>query len=162
MRPGVVRWIGLRPARRAPVLSVDAAAMDPATGLAGDHYAGRAIRTRQVTLIGTEDLAAIASFLGCVAVAPEVLRRNIVISGLNLHAVKGRRLRLGDAVLEATGLCHPCTRMEEALGPGGYSAVRGHGGITARVVRAGGVGLGDSVTVVGDPPYDDAFAARQR
>jgi len=52
---------------------------------------------------------------------------------------------LGSAVLVATGECHPCPRMEEILGPGRCDAVRGHGGITARIVRAGRVHLGDAV-----------------
>ena len=53
--------------------------------------------------------------------------------------------RIGTAVLRGTGPCAPCSRMEEALGPGGFNAVRGHGGITAEVVRPGRVALGDSV-----------------
>jgi MOSC domain-containing protein YiiM len=104
-----------------------------------------------VTLIQAEHLAAIAAYLGLEAVAPDLLRRNVVVAGLNLMALKGRRFALGEAVLETTGECHPCSRMEEAFGPGGYNAVRGHGGITARVVHGGEVRLGDPVARIDEP-----------
>lgn len=145
LRPGRIVWIGLRPARRAPMLSVETATLDASEGLIGDHYSSRTGGARHVTLIQAEHLAAIASHLGCEAVAPELLRRNIVVAGINLAALKGRRFRLGSAVLEATGECHPCSRMEETLDPGGYNAVRGHGGITARVLEAGTARNGDAL-----------------
>jgi MOSC domain-containing protein YiiM len=142
MRPGVVEWIGVRPGRREAMEVRDGAALDPEGGLAGDRYQGRG-RARQVTLIGAEDLAAIASFLGSATIAPELVRRNVVVRGINLLALKGRLVRLGTAVLEITGECHPCSRMEAALGPGGYNAMRGRGGVTAAVHAAGAVALGD-------------------
>lgn len=145
MRPGNVAWLGLRPARRAAMQIVETARLDPGEGLVGDRYAGRTGGARQVTLIAAEHLVAIAAYLGVETIAAEQLRRNIVVSGLNLLALKGRRFRLGEALLEATGECHPCSRMEEILGPGGYNAVRGHGAITARVIEGGVVGLGDQL-----------------
>jgi MOSC domain-containing protein YiiM len=147
VRPGRVAWIGLRPARRAAVLAVESASLDPEGGIVGDRYAGRS-GERHVTLIQLENLAAIAAHLGLDQVRPEQLRRNIVISGLNLQALKDRRFRLGEAVLETTGECHPCSRMEEIFGPGGYNAVRGHGGVTARVLEGGMVRIGDAIRPV--------------
>jgi MOSC domain-containing protein YiiM len=152
MRPGRVTWIGLRPARRQPLAAVSNADLDPEQGLVGDHYQSRTNCVRQVTVIQAEDIAAIATHLGLGSVNPDLLRRNVVVSGINLHAVKGRRFHLGSALLLATGECHPCSRMEELLGPGGYNAVRGRGGITARVIQAGQVRLGDTVTRADDPP----------
>jgi len=99
-----------------------------------------------VTLVAAEHLAAIAAFLGRDGVPPELIRRNLVVRGINLLALKGRRFRIGAALLDCSGECQPCSRMEEALGPGGYNAVRGHGGITARVIEGGAVGLGDAVS----------------
>ena len=144
VRPGAVSWIGLRTRRRGPILAVEQAELTPESGLVGDRYDGKR-GTRQVTLIAAEHLRDIGAYLGCDPATPEALRRNLVTTGLNLLALKERRFRLGSAVLEHTGECHPCSRMEETLGPGGYNAVRGHGGITARVLEAGAVRIGDTV-----------------
>ena len=159
MRAGMLIWIGIRPARRQPLVAVSAATLLMGNGLAGDHYRGRPQGGRQVTLIGTEDLAAIASFLGRTYVKPEELRRNLLVSGINLGALKNRRFRVGTALLEYSGECHPCSRMEEILGVGGYNAVRGHGGITARVLADGDITSGDPVAVDQSPPSCSGAAA---
>jgi MOSC domain-containing protein YiiM len=145
MRPGRLTWIGLRPARRMPMLTPEQALLVAGQGIEGDRYRSSHDGPRQVTLIAAEDLAAIAAFLGIEALAPEPLRRNLVTAGINLAALKGQRLRIGATLLEPSGDCAPCSRMEEVLGPGGYNAVRGHGGITARVIEGGEVRIGDVV-----------------
>jgi len=143
-QPGRLEWIGLRPGRRTGMEVVETV-MIAADGLDGDRSrAGK----RAVTLIQQEHLAAIGSYLGQGPVAPEILRRNLVVSGINLAALKGREVQVGDAILRFTVICAPCSRMEEALGKGGYSAVRGHGGWCAEVVRPGMVRLGDAVRPV--------------
>ena len=143
--PGRVMWIGLRPERRAAVEAV-ATAEIAAGGLAGDHRARPG--KRAVTLIQWEHLAVIAALAHRDAADPALLRRNIAVAGINLLGLRGRRFRVGGAVLMGSGLCAPCSRMEEALGPGGYAAVRGHGGITAEVVEPGPIALGDPVEPV--------------
>ncbi len=143
-QPGRVDWIGMRPSRRDVMETVNVAGIS-ADGLDGDRSrAGR----RAVSLIQHEHLAAIGSYLGQGPVSPEILRRNLVVSGINLAALKGREVQVGEAILRFTLICAPCSRMEEALGKGGYSAVRGHGGWCAEVVRPGRVALGDLVQPV--------------
>lgn len=149
MRPGCVNWLGLRPARHALMVTPPALRLTPEDGAVGDHYSSRTGAARGVTLIEQECLAAIFSYLGAGPPDPLLLRRNIVTSGINLDALRERRFQVGGAVLEHTGACHPCSRMEALLGPGGYNAVRGRGGITARVLSAGEVSVGDAVVRLG-------------
>ena len=148
---GQVKWIGLRTQRRAPMTLVESVRADTTKGLLGDRYAGSSGK-RQVTLVQYEHLAVIASLLSNEKLNkdgmldPAKLKRNIVVSSLNLLALKGKQFVIGGAVLEYTGLCHPCSFMEQTLGTGGYNAVRGHGGITARVIVSGQISLNDQVT----------------
>lgn len=151
MKPGRLVWIGLRPAHRQPLEAVAAAEVLLASGLAGDHYPGKGDGKRAVTLIQAEHLDAVAAMLSLPAITPLQTRRNLVVAGLNLLALKGRRFQIGDAQFEMTGDCAPCARMNENLGPGGFQAMRGHGGITARVLRAGRIAVGDAVQVLDDP-----------
>jgi MOSC domain-containing protein YiiM len=150
-RAGRVEWIGLRPAHRAPVRSVPHARAIEDRGLEGDRRLARPGAPggkRQVTLIQHEHLFAVAGMLGLTEADPALLRRNVVVSGLNLLALKGCDFRIGQALLRFTGPCHPCSRMEEVLGPGGYNAMRGHGGITAAVIESGWFAVGDAAIVV--------------
>lgn len=143
-QPGRVEWIGLRTDRREPMQIVETVEVSE-DGLIGDH--GRPGK-RAVTLIQHEHLAVIGAFLGEGPADPALLRRNIVVSGINLLALKGRTITIGTTTLEITGPCAPCSRMEEAFGGGGYSAVRGHGGVTAKVLVPGTLALGDRVEPV--------------
>lgn len=144
---GEVMWIGLRPASRKPIKETSEVNVIE-TGLEGDRATKNSpSNKRQVTLIQHEHLVAAASFLGKENIDPNLTRRNIVVKGINLNALKGRKFRIGTAVLEMTGFCYPCSRMEENLGVGGFNAMRGHGGITCRVVETGKIKIGDNLKV---------------
>jgi MOSC domain-containing protein YiiM len=142
---GRVEWIGVRPSRDEIMTVLEEVRVNRGTGLEGDRFSGRAESPRQVTLIQQEHLPVIAACLGREPIDPVLLRRNIVVSGINLLALKDKQFRIGDALLEFTGPCHPCSKMERLLGVGGYNAMRGHGGITARVLEEGLVRLADRV-----------------
>lgn len=143
-RAGRVDWIGLRPARDVPMQEVLEAEAMQGLGLADDRYASGSGK-RGVTLIQAEHLPVIAALAGHAELTPALLRRNLVVSGIPLIALKGRRFRIGSVLLEGTAPCDPCSRMEQALGPGGYNAMRGMGGLCARILEGGSLRVGDAV-----------------
>ena len=144
---GRLEWIGMAQERMAEVVSHESAHVQVGTGLEGEHHSRSGRGKRQVTMIQAEHLPVVAALLGRDAVGPEELRRNLVISGINLQALKKTRFTIGEVEFEGTGDCHPCSRMEHNLGDGGYAAMRGHGGITTKVLKPGTIHIGDEVRI---------------
>ena len=147
VQSGRLEWIGLRPARGLPMKQVMQANAIAGSGLEGDRTAGYSGSKRQVTLIQSEYLAVVQSFLPAVDVTPANLRRNLVISGINLNALVKQIIVVGGVQLEITGLCHPCKKLEERLGHGVFNALRGHGGLTARILSSGPIRVGDALEI---------------
>ncbi len=143
---GKVEWLSYRPGptSRGEILVVDEIEVSEKNGIVGDRYNGSS-KKRQITIIQAEHIEAVSKLLQKDSIEPALLRRNIVVSGLNLLALNNLEFMIGEAVLKMTGYCHPCSRMEQNLGTGGYNAMRGHGGITCMVIKDGKIKVGDSV-----------------
>ena len=144
---GNVVSIAVRPAKNMMPELKEKVFADKDGALSGDHFKGKLSKKRQVTLIQQEHLQAVAAILGMDSIDHRLTRRNIIVKGINLLALKGQKFQIGEAVFEGTGYCYPCSRMEENFGPGGYNAMRGHGGITATIVSSGKIEVGDKVSL---------------
>ena len=146
--PGKVEWIGVRLSRGSVIDEKPFIEATKGRGLVGDKAGERAGGKRQVTLIQAEYIDVIRSLLPSAEIDFAALRRNIAISGINLNALKDCTIRVGQARLEITGLCHPCGKLEEQLGEGVFNALRGHGGLTAKVTGGGLIQVGDELELI--------------
>jgi MOSC domain-containing protein YiiM len=150
--PGRVTWIGVRPDRGLPMRVLEEATLLTDRGIDGDRSSARSPGgKRQVSLIQAEHFPVIASFVGHDRISPALFRRNLVVQGINLIGLRASAFRIGEVLLRGNGFCEPCSKMEQALGTGGYNAMRGHGGILARIVRGGVIRLGDEVDFWREP-----------
>jgi MOSC domain-containing protein YiiM len=140
--PATVVAIHLSTKSRAPLLAVERVNAVLETGLEGDRHARHNSR-RQVLLVEQEVLDEFG-------LAPGTIREQVTVRGLDLEKlVFGARIRVGNALLEVAGPCHPCERMEE-LQPGLKQALVGRRGRFVRVVEAGSFAVGDTLRV--EPP----------
>jgi MOSC domain-containing protein YiiM len=126
----------------SPLEPVDAVEATPA-GLDGDRHAGRVDGRRQVLLVESGDL-------GDLGLRPGDLREQITVELPRLMALTaGTRLRVGEAVLEVTNPCEPCTHIGEHAGVDDPEAFRqrlvGRRGMLARVAEPGSIRVGDPV-----------------
>lgn len=147
--PGELTWIGVRPERRAKMQLLTETQAVEDLGLAGDHRMGKTPGSgRQVTIISEEFIQQISHYLGNKPISPDQLRRNLVVKNINLNALRYQHFQIGDAVFQAGALCHPCSRMEQALGTGAIAAMMGYGGLCCKIIKSGDIHVGDKVELV--------------
>jgi MOSC domain-containing protein YiiM len=121
-------------------------------GIEGDRYCeGNGFWTPygdvcEVTLISSEDLDRIESELG-IRVKSGEHRRNIVTRGIDLNDLRRKRFRIGDTVLEYDRPRPPCRHVQELTEPGMTRALKGRGGICAKVVEGGRIRAQDAIEV---------------
>jgi MOSC domain-containing protein YiiM len=140
------------------MIELDAVEARLEAGLTGDHARPGVRNARQVTLIQFEHLAVISALMGRPEDQPVCLKTcgAIWLSAVSICLASRAALRIGQAIFETTGWCQPCARLQNNLGPGTFQAVRGHGGITARVLQSGSFA---STTVSVEPVPDSGYAA---
>ena len=100
----------------------------------------------EVTLISSEDLDEIESEFG-IRVKNGEHRRNIITSGVRLEDLRGKRFRVGEAVLEYDRPRPPCRHVQDLTERGMTRALKRRGGICARVVEAGRIRAKDAIEV---------------
>ncbi len=150
MSPGRLIGIARKPRPRADAEAIDHAAVGIDTGIAGDFRGairpGRS-RRRQLTIMAAEDWAATLQALGA-PVAWQLRRVNLLSQGIVLPRERGARLRIGDVLIEITGECDPCRRMEAvAIGLEAALTPDWRGGRTATVIQGGAIAVGDQIQI---------------
>jgi MOSC domain-containing protein YiiM len=149
---GVVEEIYITPEGSAAMERVEEVRTIEGCGIQGDRYCeGTGFWTPygdvcEVTLIESEDLDYIQHELGISAKNGEH-RRNIVTSGLRLGDLRRKRFRIGEAVLEYDRPRPPCRHVQDLSEPGMTRALKGRGGICARVVQGGKIRAQDAIEV---------------
>jgi MOSC domain-containing protein YiiM len=153
---GTVLEIWLTASAAAPMQRVDAGRLVPGVGLDGDRYAlggGTWAQypdlEKQLTLIDSDDVAAVAAEVGG-DLSPGDTRRNLVTTGIDLPSLVGRWFAVGDALLFGMKRCPPCTHLERLTGLKLVKAMVHRGGINAAVFVGGSIGEGAQVRLVPD------------
>ena len=151
---GTVEGIYITPKEGAAMRKADRILAILGGGLQGDRYCkgtGHRSRFRQaceVTFIAAEDLEAIEREIG-VQINNGEHRRNVVTRGIDLRELRDQRFQVGDVLFQYYGPCPVCRYIECVTKPGMADALRGRGGICARVVDAGIFSTGDTITIAG-------------
>jgi len=139
---GEVERIWIKPARRAPMRSVERAELVEDQGIVGNaNQGGR----RQVTVLAREAWEAAQDELDA-RVDPASRRANFLVRGVELEESRGRVLRIGSCRFRVEGETRPCRLMDEEH-PGLRDALdpEWRGGVFAVIVEGGEVAVGDPV-----------------
>jgi MOSC domain-containing protein YiiM len=153
---GTVELIAVAKEAGQPMIIVPSAEALAGRGLQGDRYArgagtfsdarGRGYDLTLVEAEALEDLSA-----GGVDLAPSEARRNLVVRGIALDGLIGKRFRVGEVECFGQRRCEPCAHLERLTRPGVLRGLAHRGGLRADVLSDGEIRAGDRVEVLPVP-----------
>lgn len=144
---GRVSDLAVKQSRRGPMRRLERVVLHRNFGL--DGVVTRSGK-RQVTLIEAEKWLVVQRELG-VELAWYERRANVLTAGIQLAPLLGKRVRLGDAIIEILDELEPCARMHD-IHPRLYDALvpELRGGVYARIIENGAVSVGAPITAIHD------------
>lgn len=127
-----------QPPGESPVLEVDSIEVVEGQGIKGDRFFGyKPDYKGQVTFFAYETYLALQEKFGVFDRDPSVLRRNILTEGVDLNALIGEIFEVQGVTFEGIEEARPCYWMEQAFCEGAEEALKGFGGLRAKVLSGG-------------------------
>ncbi len=121
-----------------PIVEVEAVECVVGQGLVGDRYFGHKDNYKgQITFFAWEVYQELCDRFGIRDKPPSVFRRNAITAGLDLNRLIGVEFELQGIRFLGTEECRPCYWMDRAFAPGAEAALRGKGGLRARLLTSG-------------------------
>lgn len=127
-----------RPPGNHPLLEVAEVQCVAGQGIRGDRFFGfQPDYKGQITFFAFETYLTLCQQLGIQNRHPGVFRRNVITGGIDLNALVGQVFELQGIRFQGVSECSPCYWMNQAFGPGAENALRGRGGLRARILSNG-------------------------
>jgi MOSC domain-containing protein YiiM len=142
---GRVEGIFLSPQKGELPHPVESAEAVAGTGLRGNRYFREGSAPEQhLTLIEAEQLEWLRAEHG-MGVGAAISGRNVLVRGIGLNDLVGKRFRVGDVECRGVMLCEPCKTFEGRTHPGLIKAFVHRAGLNAELVTSGTIAVGDDV-----------------
>ena len=121
-------------------------------GIRGDRfYDYRDDYKGQITFFSIEVFDKLAARFGLTNKSAGNLRRNVVVSGVNLNDLIGQEFSVQGVRLRGIAHCRPCYWMNQAMAPGAEEFLQGNGGLRAQILSDGVIAVGDAQLVLAEP-----------
>ena len=107
-------------------------------GIRGDRYFDHAENFHgQITFFMEEVYQSLSDELKTHDKPLSTFRRNVITRGIDLNELIGVEFEIQGTRFLGTEECRPCYWMNEAFGPGALEALKGRGGLRARILTDG-------------------------
>jgi len=127
-----------KPPGEQPTLDVSEVRLLAGRGIEGDRYLDfKDDYKGQVTFFATEVYERLCAQFGIHDKSPDVFRRNIITEGADLNSLIGTEFEVQGVRFLGTQECAPCYWMNSVFAEGAEEALKGHGGLRAKILTDG-------------------------